>query len=116
MSLGQKIKFIRTCRGESTIEFGKLFDPPISSGQVSRWENDLHVPKGKRLGFIAELANISVEDLLQETCTWTPQVDGCVCEYDTDRGEKYWSDYSPYKFKFCPYCGKEIIYKGERPW
>ena len=52
----------------------------------------------------------------KKTCTWTPQIDGCVCEYDTDCGEEYLSEYSPYKFKFCPYCGKKIIYEGGRPW
>jgi len=66
MSAGKKIKSIRMQRGETMKEFGELFDPTASKGVVSNWENNYNYPNNKRLKKIAELANISVNELLHD--------------------------------------------------
>lgn len=61
---------IRNIRGNSTLEeFGielgkKLDNTRIKEGIISRWENGVSIPNKMRLKAIAELGNISVNELL----------------------------------------------------
>ncbi|XJS10476.1 helix-turn-helix domain-containing protein [Aerococcaceae bacterium WGS1372] len=65
--VGARIKHIRDTKSLSMEEFGKLFDPPASKGVVSNWENGYNLPNQERLKRIAELGNITVEELLHGT-------------------------------------------------
>lgn len=67
--LGRQIKKIRLNAGLSMDEFGKIFDPPVTRGTISKWENAKYLPNNKRLKKIAELSNVSVETLLENTRT-----------------------------------------------
>lgn len=62
--IGSKIRDIRKKKKMSMENFGKLFEPPASKGVVSNWENDYNYPNNERLVRIAELGNISVDELL----------------------------------------------------
>ncbi|APZ49702.1 hypothetical protein BW721_08540 [Jeotgalibaca sp. PTS2502] len=62
--VGSRIKSIRLNRKETTAEFAKCFDPPASDSLVSRWERGVNLPNTTRLKKIAEIANISVDELL----------------------------------------------------
>lgn len=62
--LGQRIKQIRQELGENLEVFGERFDPPANRSLVSAWENGRYIPNGERLRIIADLANISVKELL----------------------------------------------------
>lgn len=66
MSLGQKIKAIRLEREETLEVFGKKFEPIANRGLVSRWENNFIVPNPDRIKKIAELGNLTVEELLKD--------------------------------------------------
>lgn len=66
--ISRKIRKIRLSRGETMEEFGKLFDPPASKGVVSNWENGYNLPNQERLKRIAELGNVTVEELLDTYC------------------------------------------------
>lgn len=63
-ALGQRIKSVRKAKGLTLEEFGKLFDSPASRGVVSNWESGNNVPNNERLKIIAELGEISVDELL----------------------------------------------------
>ncbi|KAA9301940.1 MULTISPECIES: helix-turn-helix domain-containing protein [Aerococcus] len=64
--VGNKIKEIRLSHGWSLEIFGeKLENPPVKPGIISRWENGISLPNNKRLKAIADLAGITVEELLQ---------------------------------------------------
>lgn len=62
--IGSKIRDIRKKKKMSMENFGKLFDPPASKGVVSNWENDYNYPNSERLIRIAELGDITVDELL----------------------------------------------------
>lgn len=63
--VGNRIKEIRLSHGWSLEAFGeKLENPPVKPGIISRWENGISLPNNKRLKAIADLANITVEELL----------------------------------------------------
>lgn len=64
VSVGNRIRIIRREKGLTTEEFSKIFTPPASKGTVSKWENGRYLPNNKRLTAIAEIANISVNELL----------------------------------------------------
>ena len=64
MDLGQRIKQIRLNRGETMREFGKKLSPIASDSNVSRWEQNVNSPNSQRIKQIAELGNVSVEELL----------------------------------------------------
>ena len=66
MSAGKKIKSIRMQRGETMKEFGSNFNPPASDSIVSRWERAISIPNNERLKKIAELGEISVDELLYD--------------------------------------------------
>lgn len=65
-TLGQKIKAIRLGRGLTTGQFADKIGTSCSKGTVSKWENGIYTPSPERLKRIAELGNITVEDLLEE--------------------------------------------------
>lgn len=48
----------------STAEFAKLFTLPSSDSLVSRWERGVNLSNNKRLETIAEIGNITVDELL----------------------------------------------------
>lgn len=62
--VGRKIRMIRESKGMTTEAFAEIFEPPASKGTVSKWENGKYLPNNKRLVKIAELGNVSVNDLL----------------------------------------------------
>lgn len=64
MSVGDKIMRLRLERGMTLEEFGKLFG--ASKSNVSKWENGRTLPNPERLKQIADLAGISVEELLED--------------------------------------------------
>ncbi|WP_191991496.1 helix-turn-helix domain-containing protein [Lentilactobacillus buchneri] len=64
-TLGRKIKSIRFGLSYNLADFGQLFDPPASATNVSRWETGKNLPNKKRLKVIADLAGITVTDLLK---------------------------------------------------
>lgn len=64
--LGKKIKNIRLEQGLTMIEFGEKINNS-SESLVSRWEIGLSIPRQDRLKKIAEFANVTVEELMQET-------------------------------------------------
>ena len=63
-NIGYKIKEIREENELSMEKFGELFDPPASKGVVSNWENDYNYPNKQRVERIAELGNMTVNELL----------------------------------------------------
>ncbi|MDK7186876.1 helix-turn-helix domain-containing protein [Facklamia hominis] len=112
-NLGMKIKSIRKERGLSLEDFGKLLKPPADRGQVSRWENNKNKPNNERLKSIADLAGITVDELLDDTCRWE-KVDewiglGCkIYAYWTDCKQRFDISNLESKYSYCPYCGKKI--------
>lgn len=60
--VGVRIQQIRRNKGMTLEEFGKLFG--ASRGNVSLWEKGYSLPNNKRLKSIADLANITVDELL----------------------------------------------------
>lgn len=69
--IGNRIKSIRLNLGLSTEKFATLFNPPASKGTVSKWENGRYLPNNTRLKKIAELGNISVDELLYGKTNWS---------------------------------------------
>lgn len=61
--VGQRVKSIRLSLGKNLGEFGKLVGG-ASDSIVSRWEKGVSIPNNKRLKKIAELGNISIDQLL----------------------------------------------------
>ena len=45
-------------------EFGEMFEPQASDSIVSRWEKSISTPNAKRIEKIAELGNVTVDELL----------------------------------------------------
>lgn len=62
IAIGQRIKQIRLDKGMTTKEFGKLFGATDSN--VSSWERGRTSPNPERLKAIAEIGDMSVEELL----------------------------------------------------
>lgn len=62
--VGKRIRKIRKDKGLTMEEFGKLFDPIASKGVVSNWENNYNLPNNERLKRIAELGEITLNELL----------------------------------------------------
>ena len=60
--VGARIREIRLARGETLEEFGQLFGS--SKGVVNNWEKGRNLPNKRRIKSIADMANISVQDLL----------------------------------------------------
>jgi transcriptional regulator with XRE-family HTH domain len=60
--VGNRIKNIRISRGDSMESFGKKLD--TSKAAVNNWEKGVNLPNNSRVKKIAELGNISVNELL----------------------------------------------------
>lgn len=63
-SVGWRIKRIREELGISMSDFALLIDDKAKSGTVANWETGKNLPNRKRLNKIAELGNITVNQLL----------------------------------------------------
>ena len=61
-TLGQKIKAIRLRKGMTQIEFGAILKTTDTA--VRNWETSRNAPNPERLKRIAELGNITLEELL----------------------------------------------------
>ena len=109
--LGEKIKRIRKDKGLTMEEFGELFD--ASKGNVSMWESGKIIPNTQRLKAIANLAGITVDELLDDTCRWK-KVDEWtglsykIYAYWTDCKQRFDISNLESKYSYCPYCGKKI--------
>lgn len=66
MDLGFKIKNIRIKLGDNMEDFGKRIKPLVTKGTVSNWEKGKYTPNSDRLKQIAELGNITVEELTKD--------------------------------------------------
>src|SRR5699024_3137500 len=62
--VGLRIRFIRKNKGMTLDDFGDLLNPQASDSIVSRWERGVSLPSNERTKQIAELGNISVDELL----------------------------------------------------
>ena len=62
--IGQKIKAIRKSLGLSKLEFSKVIGATKSA--VNNWENGYNYPNNERLKQIANLGNITVDELLND--------------------------------------------------
>lgn len=63
--VGARIREIRLARGMTLEEFGNLFS--ASKSIASRWEKGKSIPNNIRIKAIADMANISVQELLYGT-------------------------------------------------
>ena len=63
-NIGIRIGEIRDSLGLTLEDFGRLVEPIASKSDVSKWEKGMSKPNRKRIGKIAELGNMSVEELL----------------------------------------------------
>lgn len=68
-AVGDRIKQIRLEKGFTLQTFGveiskNLNAEPVKEGIISRWENGISLPNNERLKAIAEMGNVSVDDLL----------------------------------------------------
>ncbi len=112
MALGQRIKEIRINQGLSMEEFGKLLD--ASKGNVSMWESGKVTPNNLRLKAIADIAGISVDELLDDTCQWKyngkfTYITSCYRTFFDDENYNHVDN----DFEYCPYCGKRIKFEEE---
>ena len=64
IEVGNRIKDIRLGLGLTMEEFGKLFYEPAAQSIISRWEVGKSVPNANRLKKIAELGDMTVQELL----------------------------------------------------
>lgn len=109
--LGQKIKQIRKEKGLTMEEFGKRFN--TSKGAVNNWEKGRNLPNKANLKSIADLAEITVDELLDDTCRWK-KVDEWtglsykIYSYRTDCKQRFDISNLESKYSYCPYCGKKI--------
>ena len=62
IAVGARIRGIRLARGMTLEEFGNLFS--ASKSIASRWEKGKSIPNNIRIKAIADMANISVQELL----------------------------------------------------
>lgn len=62
--LGKRIKNIRLSLGKNMREFGELNGLNATDSVVSKWEKGKTIPSPERLKKLAEIGNISVEELL----------------------------------------------------
>lgn len=60
--VGERIRFIRLNRGYTIHNFGDLFG--ASRGNVQAWESGACLPNKRRLQKIAQLGNLTVNELL----------------------------------------------------
>lgn len=67
-TIGERIKLIRQNMGLSQKKFAELINAPKSS--VGNWEANLNRPNNERLKAIAELGDLTVEELLHGKTKW----------------------------------------------
>lgn len=65
IEIGKRINNIRLDLGMTMEEFGKIFN--TSKGTVNNWEKGRNAPNKKNLAILADLAEISVDELLYGT-------------------------------------------------
>lgn len=65
ISVANKLKTIRLNHGLTMSEFAKQIDVKAKSGTVANWETGKNLPNKKRLKIIADLAGITVTELLK---------------------------------------------------
>ena len=80
--VGLRIRSIRKDRGMTLDDFGDLLNPQASDSIVSRWERGVSLPSNERTKQIAELGEISVEELLYGDIT--NYVDNMIWDYTFD--------------------------------
>ena len=61
--VGERIKNIRLNKRMTGSEFGRLVDN-VDKGQISHWEKGVCLPNAIRLGIIADIAGITIYELL----------------------------------------------------
>lgn len=64
VSVGNRIREIRNNKGLSMSEFASRIDEKAKSGTISNWETGKNLPNNERLKRIAEIGNLSVDELL----------------------------------------------------
>lgn len=64
MTLGEKIKTLRTRRGITQEAFAESIN--VSRSAIAKWESDIGVPEIVNLKAIAKMFNISIDELLDE--------------------------------------------------
>ncbi|WP_277630364.1 helix-turn-helix domain-containing protein [Atopococcus tabaci] len=62
--VGKRIKSIRMALGMTLEEFGERIDKTASKSNVNHWEAGRSIPKPSRIKRIAEIGNISTDELL----------------------------------------------------
>lgn len=62
--VGQRIRNIRQSKGLTLEEFGNLLIPKATRSNVSKWERGSSLPSNERLPLIAELGDMTVDELL----------------------------------------------------
>lgn len=81
IEVGMRIRQIRkNILGVSMAEFGSRIDDKAKSGTVSNWETGKNLPNNERLKRIAELGNMSVDELLYGESIWK--------KFDEELGEE----------------------------
>lgn len=114
--LGEKIKRIRKDKGLTMEEFGKIFN--TSKGAVNNWEKGRNLPNKANLKSVADLAGITVDELLDDTCRWK-KVDEWtglsykIYSYRTDCKQHFEIRNLKNKYSYCPNCGKQIKFEEE---
>lgn len=64
IEVGKRIKSLRTRKGLTMEEFGKIFDPEASKSIVSRWEKGKTLPSSERLKQLSDTFNLSTYYIL----------------------------------------------------
>lgn len=94
--VGQRIKMIRLSKGDTLEDFGIRIaillnipkeNAPIK-GNISRWESGLSLPSKKRLKAIAEIGDLTVEELLYGDIVQDNYADEFYEEYEKFKGRK----------------------------
>ena len=65
IAVGARIREIRLARGETLEEFGKRLE--ARKGVICNWESGRNLPNKRHIKEIADMANISVQELLYGT-------------------------------------------------
>lgn len=65
IAVGARIREIRLARGETLEEFGKHLE--ARKGVICNWESGRNLPNKRHIKAIADMANISVQELLYGT-------------------------------------------------
>lgn len=65
IAIGARIRAIRLVKGLTMAEFGEMLS--VRQSSVNYWENGRNIPNNQRIKAIADMANISVQELLYGT-------------------------------------------------